>query len=130
MLETLAETRRCASARTGHAVAVRGADLSGGSVSTDRSWFGSTTTSGRQAPSARTPSSGSSAREAAEGPRSALTRTLSAVDGLSAGDRLRTLDLLLRRVTGAARPNRRLLFPRTRAKPARGEPASSPSQRR
>jgi hypothetical protein len=39
MLETLAETRRCASARTGHAVAVRGADLSGGSVSTDRSWF-------------------------------------------------------------------------------------------
>jgi hypothetical protein len=46
-----------------------------------------TTTSGRRARPVRTPSSRSSPREAAEGHRSGLTRTLPAIDGLSAGER-------------------------------------------
>ncbi len=45
-----------------------------------------TTTTGRRARPARTPSRRSSPREAAQGHRSGPTRTLSAIDGLSAGE--------------------------------------------
>jgi hypothetical protein len=72
----LAETRRCAGAGSGHAVAVRGADpCEPAARSAPTARVSAPTTSGRRAPCARTPSSGSSAREAERKAPSGLTRS-------------------------------------------------------